>query len=238
MRFAGLELDKLAEHTCRPSWWTSAPCSRAGREAVRYGLSFVRQNAADWQPGEGQGCPGRLALEHQVRSLLGPGWWSMRVICRVRGLSFPVVVMLYGALVTSAVLIIEYGLVSKFHVDANTFYPFRRDLVLHALAFTGLTLPALCLFRPKLPVLVRLPRLRGDAGSGAVFQPGPGAVAGRRRRRCGGHCAGRSFSTRCSSRWCRWCWPRLRASGPPESRLMSDLGLELRPWPRRCGWRC
>ena len=57
------------------------------------------------------------------------------------------------ALVTSAALIIEYGLVSKFHVDANAFHPVRRDLALHAGAFTGLTLPALCLFRPKLPIL-------------------------------------------------------------------------------------
>ena len=76
------------------------------------------------------------------------------MISRVSGLSFPVVLGLYLSLVTSAALIVEYGLVSKFHVDANAFYPIRRDLALHAMAFTGLTLPALCLFRPKLPVLV------------------------------------------------------------------------------------
>ena len=76
------------------------------------------------------------------------------MIYPVRGLSFPVVLGLYFALVTSAALIIEYGLVSKFHVEANAFYPLRRDLVLHAIAFASLTLPALCLFRPKLPVLL------------------------------------------------------------------------------------
>jgi hypothetical protein len=84
------------------------------------------------------------------------GVWLARVLGvfdRLRGVSFLILFGLYVALVASAWLILNYGLLTTVRFDASMFHPFRRDLALHTLAFASLTLPALCLFRPKAMVL-------------------------------------------------------------------------------------